>query len=122
MARSSGLPTVLDSLEGFASEGWRIMLQLTETAATRITEVRRDQGLPETFGVRVSGAATPDGKVALQVAFSEGPVEGDQIDEQHGTRVFVAPEVAEPLEEVELDVEGEAAEGVQLILRPQGED
>ena len=97
------------------------MLQLSETAASRIDEVRQEQGLPETFGVRVSGAAAPDGRVALQVAFSEGPVEGDQIAEQHGTRLFVAAEVAEPLDEVELDVEGEAAEGVQLVLRPQGD-
>ena len=95
------------------------MLKLTETAANRIEEVRRDQGLPESLGVRVSGAEVTDGKMALQVAFSDGPAQGDQVAEQHGTQVFVAPEVAEPLADAELDVQGGAAEGVQLVLRPQ---
>ncbi|HMC52116.1 MAG TPA: hypothetical protein VKI64_05090 [Acidimicrobiales bacterium] len=97
------------------------MLKLTETAADRIEQVRRGQGLPDSFGVRVSGAAVPDGKVALQVAFSDGPVEGDQVAEQHGTQVFVAPDVAEPLTDAELDVESGAADGVQLVLRPQAD-
>jgi Fe-S cluster assembly iron-binding protein IscA len=97
------------------------MLKLTETAASRIEEVRRGQGLPESFGVRVSSAAVTDGKMALQVAFSDGPAQGDQVAEQHGTQVFVASEVAEPLTDAELDVQGGAAEGVQLVLRPQGD-
>ncbi len=76
----------------------------------------RQQGLSDDHGVRVSGATTPDGQVALQVAFAEEPAEDDQVDEQHGTKVFVASDVAGPLDEAEMDVQTENEEA-QLVLR-----
>lgn len=92
------------------------MLQLTQIAATHLGEAMRQQGLSDDHGVRVSGATTPDGQVALQVAFAEEPAEDDQVDEQHGTRVFVASDVAGPLSEAEMDVQTEDEEA-QLVLR-----
>src|SRR5205085_11386626 len=70
-------PAILDSL-GLSRRRDESMLKLTETAANRIEEVRRDQGLPESLGVRVSGAAVTDGKMALQVAFSDGPARSEE--------------------------------------------
>lgn len=95
------------------------MLQITETAVGHIDDAKREQGVPDEYGVRVSGTPTEDGQVALQIAFAEAPTEGDEVDEQHGTQLFVASDVAEPLSDVEIDVEPETPEGPQLVLRRQ---
>lgn len=42
----------------------------------------------------------------------------DQVSEQEGTRIFIAPEVVEPLATAALDVE-ETPEGVKLVLTEQ---
>ena len=94
------------------------MLQLTSAAATQLAQARESQGLPETFGLRVFAEPQPDGGVGLGLAFAEVPAEDDQVSEQEGTRIFVAPEVVEPLATAALDVE-ETAEGVKLILTEQ---
>jgi Fe-S cluster assembly iron-binding protein IscA len=95
------------------------MLQLTHAAATQVAQVRESQGLPASFGLRVFGEPTPGGGVELNLAFAEVPAEDDLVSEQEGTRLFVAPEVAEPLASAALDVE-ETAEGAQLVLTEQG--
>lgn len=94
------------------------MLQLTSAAATQVAQARQSQGLPETFGLRVFGEPQPGGGVSLTLAFAETPAEDDQVTEQEGTLVFVAPEVVEPLATAALDVE-ETAEGVKLVLTEQ---
>lgn len=97
------------------------MLQCTQTAARSLQELRRSQGIPDTFGVRVFASQTPEGEAALAIGFADRPAEGDQVDEQHGTRVFVAQEVAEELDQVELDlapdVSGNGTHPSQLVLR-----
>lgn len=98
------------------------MLQCTPTAAATLDEVRRRNDLPEEYGVRVAAAPGPDGGVALSISFAEGPAEGDQVAEQHGTTLIVAPEIAEQVSEMTLDVvpdpsaNGQSAP--QLVLRP----
>ena len=94
------------------------MLRLTQAAAAELAEVRHAQGLPESFGLRVSGEPQSGGRMALQLAFAEVPAEDDQVSEQEGTRVFLAPEVADPLSEVAIDVE-QTPEGTKLVLMPQ---
>jgi Fe-S cluster assembly iron-binding protein IscA len=91
------------------------MLQVTAEAAELINEVRREQAIPETHGLRIYGRPTGEG-LALNVEFTESPEEGDQITEQQGTQLFVAPEVAEPLSDAFIDVE-EKEEGSRLVLR-----
>lgn len=97
------------------------MLQCTQTAATSLRELGRSQGLPESYGVRVFASETPEGDAALGIGFADRPREGDQVTEQHGTRVFVAPEVAEELDQAELDlapdVSGNGSQPTQLVLR-----
>lgn len=97
------------------------MLQCTETAATSLRELGRSQGVPDDYGVRVFASETPDGDPALGIGFADRPRDGDQVAEQYGTRVFVAPEVAEELDHVELDVapdvSGNGNQPAQLVLR-----
>jgi Fe-S cluster assembly iron-binding protein IscA len=92
------------------------MLQVTRSAASTLAGARAQEGLPDHFGVRIfAGAtATPDMKSAYQFGFVEAPETSDQVTEAEGTRVFVAPEVADSLENALLDAE----EG-RLILMPQ---
>ena len=94
------------------------MLQLTSAAAAQIAEARQSRGLPDSFGLRVFGESQPDGGISLGLTFAEVPAEDDQVTEQEGTRLFVAPEVVEPLAAASLDAE-ETAEGVKLVLTQQ---
>jgi Fe-S cluster assembly iron-binding protein IscA len=94
------------------------MLQLTSRAAIQVAQARESQGLPDTFGLRVFGEPQPDGGISLTLAFAQVPAEDDQVSEQEGTRIFVAPEVVEPLATAALDVE-ETADGVKLVLTEQ---
>jgi Fe-S cluster assembly iron-binding protein IscA len=99
------------------------MFTLTPTAATALDELRRQQQLPASYGIRVSARPTPDGQVGVQLGFAEGPDPTDAVQEQHGTMVFVAQEVAEPLSEVALDANLSASSNgdspPELLLRPQ---
>jgi Fe-S cluster assembly iron-binding protein IscA len=97
------------------------MLQCTKAAANTLDLVREQQGLPDTFGIRLFPAETPQGEVGLGLAFTEVAAEGDEVTEQHGTRLIVAPEIAGPLTDMTLDVvpdpstDGDAPP--QLVLR-----
>jgi Fe-S cluster assembly iron-binding protein IscA len=92
------------------------MLQVTSSAASTLAGARAQQGLPDHFGVRIFGATTtPDTKSSYQFGFVEEPETNDQVAEAEGTRVFVAPEVADSLEHAVLDIE----ETGRLILTPQ---
>lgn len=79
------------------------MLQCTPAAAQTLVNVREQQGLPDTVGVRLFPAQTPDGSTGLGIELTE-PAEGDQVSEQHGTQLIVAPEIAEQLADMTLDV------------------
>ena len=94
------------------------MLRLTHAAAAQLADVRQGQGLPETFGLRVFGEPQSGGRMGLQLSFAEVPAEDDEVSEQEGTRVFVAPEVVEPLSDAALDVE-QTPEGTKLVLTQQ---
>lgn len=96
------------------------MLQITPDAATFLSELRQGQDVPETYGLRVFAEASEPGEVTIGLGFTENPADGDQVTEQDGLRVFVAPELATPLEAAAIDVTAE--EGTErLVFRPQGE-
>ncbi|MPZ87829.1 MAG: hypothetical protein GEU81_07095 [Nitriliruptorales bacterium] len=96
------------------------MLQLTSAAAATLGEACLEQGMPpESSGVRVFGSVDQTGQLALQMTLQEEPEPADEVSDQKGIRVFVAPEVAEPLSDLEVDV-AETAEGPRLQLREQG--
>jgi Fe-S cluster assembly iron-binding protein IscA len=94
------------------------MVQLTRAAAAEVAQSRESAGLPDTYGLRFFGEPQPGGGVSLGLTFAEVPAEDDQVSEQEGTRLFVAPEVAEPLASAALDVE-QTPDGAKLILTKQ---
>jgi Fe-S cluster assembly iron-binding protein IscA len=97
------------------------MLQCTPAAAATLDQVREQQGLPETYGLRIFPAQSPEGQMTLGLGFAEAPEDGDQVGEQHGTRLFVAPELAEELSDMALDIEPDPTQdggsAPQLVLR-----
>jgi Fe-S cluster assembly iron-binding protein IscA len=99
------------------------MFKLTPTAARTLDEVRRQQSLPDNFGVRVSGQTTPAGELGLQIGFAEAPEPTDTVAEQHGTKVFIAEEVVDPLSDIALDatvaLSSNGSAPPELLLRPQ---
>lgn len=96
------------------------MLQVTTAAVVALEEARSAQQVPDEHGVRVSAQPDPNDpdNTVLALGFTATPVEGDQVTDQAGTAIFVAPEVAEPLADTLLDIE-DTPEGAQLILKPQ---
>ena len=97
------------------------MLQITHGAATFLSELRRGQDVPETFGLRVFPESTEPGEITIGLGFTDAPAEGDQVTEQDGMKVFVAPELTTPLEDAAIDVAAENDGAARLIFRPQGE-
>ena len=94
------------------------MLQLTHAAATQVAQARESQGLPDTFGLRIYGEQKSGGGMSLSLAFAETPAPDDQVTEQQGTKLFLAPEVVEPLAAAALDVQ-ETPDGAALVLTAQ---
>jgi Fe-S cluster assembly iron-binding protein IscA len=101
------------------------MLQCTPAAVATLQQVREQNSIPETFGVRLFAARSPEGGVGLGIGFVEQPAEGDEITQQHGSTLIVAREVSDELSELTLDVipdpSNNGQEGPQLVLRPSSE-
>lgn len=97
------------------------MLQVTASAVNALEQARSAQEVPDSFGIRVFAQADDSGEAALALAFAEEPVDGDEVSEQEGTAIYVAPELAEPLSDSRLDVE-DTPEGPQLTLVPQNDE
>lgn len=97
------------------------MVQLTRAAAAEVAQSRESAGLPESYGLRFFGEPQQGGGLTLGLTFAEVPAEDDQVSEQEGTRLFVAPEVAEPLASAALDVQ-HTPEGAKLVLISQDPD
>jgi Fe-S cluster assembly iron-binding protein IscA len=97
------------------------MLECTATAAAALEDVRKQNGFPDDFGVRIHPAQTPDGEVGLGIDFAQ-PADGDQVTEQHGTTLIVDPEISDQLSELTLDLVPDPASNgnasPQLVLRP----
>ena len=96
------------------------MLQITHGAATFLSELRRGQDVPETYGLRIFPETTEPDEITVALGFTDAPADGDQVTEQDGLRVFVAPELAAPLEDAAIDVTADDG-SPHLVFRPQGE-
>lgn len=94
------------------------MLQVSNNAASTLANVRTQQGFPDSVGIRISASPSADTEtgVAFQLGFAEAPESGDQVSETDGTKVFVAPEVADALDNAVLDT---AEDTGKLILTRQ---
>lgn len=95
------------------------MLEITHGAAALLTELRKGQDVPDTYGLRVFPEATQPGEVTIGLGFTESPAAGDQVTEQDGMKVYVAQELAAPLEDAAIDVAQENGAS-RLVFRPQG--
>ena len=95
------------------------MLQITHGAATFLSELREGQDVPDTYGLRIYPETTEADEVTVALGFTDAPTDGDQVTEQDGLRVFVAPELAAPLADAAMDVSADE-EAPRLLFRPQG--
>lgn len=94
------------------------MLQITNAAVDLLNQIRSGADIPTEAGVRVYPEQTSGDEVSIGIGFTDSPMPGDQVSEQEGLRLFVAPEIAGPLDTTMIDVtkaDGEA----QLIFCPQ---
>lgn len=94
---------------------------MTHGAAALLTHIRQTSDVPESYGVRVFPQEVGENEVSIGLGFTEQPMEGDQVTEQDGLRLFVAKEIAGPLDSTTIDVAGENG-GSQLVFRPQEGD
>ncbi|HSM37984.1 MAG TPA: hypothetical protein VK838_01540 [Candidatus Limnocylindrales bacterium] len=97
------------------------MLQMTDRAAELLRNLRSHAELPNEAGVRVFTETAETGQPTVSLGFAPDPAPGDQVGDHDGLRLFVAPELAEPLAEAVMDVmpgDGEST----LVFRPATED
>jgi Fe-S cluster assembly iron-binding protein IscA len=93
------------------------MVQITQEATGVVQTMREQRGIPDDYGLRVYSDNTDDGQQAIRLGFADEPFEGDQVTEGERARVFVAPDLADALADVVIDVD-EAGEETKLVLRP----
>ena len=90
------------------------MLQVSEAAAIFLKEAIVQSDAPNDAAVRLEPRVDrPD---TLGISFRDEPEAGDDIVEESGLRVFVAPEVSEALSDRTLDV-ASTQNGVGLTVR-----
>ncbi len=97
------------------------MLHMTDRAADLLRNLRNEAQLPESAGVRIYSETAPTGEPTLSIGFTPDPMPTDQVSDHEGLRLFVAPEIAEPLAGAVMDVVADDGES-QLIFRPAGTD
>ena len=98
------------------------MVRLTLAAVTSIERIRAEEGVPDSYGIRVYlEDDEDDADPALGVAFAPEPSAGDDVTEQFGSRVFVAADLAQPFADAELDIlpdpASNGAASPRLVLR-----
>ena len=77
------------------------MLTLTPNAATAIRALVNGSDLPDAAGLRI--ADDPSGAAALTLTLAAVPAEDDQVLDDGGARVFLAPQAATLLDDKTLD-------------------
>lgn len=93
------------------------MLTLTENARTAVQNIAEQAGLPEDGGLRIAQSEQQAGSFELSLV--PGPVDGDQVIESEGTKVYVEPETSEALSDQQLDATA-TEDGTGFLLAPQG--
>jgi Fe-S cluster assembly iron-binding protein IscA len=97
------------------------MLEITDAAENAIRLLRKSSDLPEATALRIAPIPTTDGGLAIGLAFTDGPEDGDhEVSAKHDLTVFVAPELADTFERATLEATADE-EGVELELRTQAD-
>jgi iron-sulfur cluster assembly protein len=76
------------------------MLTVTDTAVRVIRDLTAQQPAPEGAGLRI---ANDPAAGALTLALVERPIQGDQVVDSAGARIFLDPDAAELLDDKALD-------------------
>ncbi|MEX2220725.1 MAG: iron-sulfur cluster assembly accessory protein [Candidatus Rokuibacteriota bacterium] len=78
------------------------MLTLTETAAKKISDLRLEEGKPE-WGLRIRIVGGGCSGMSYELGWDDTPVEGDNVVESNGVKVFVDSHSAAYLQGSEID-------------------
>lgn len=78
------------------------MLTLTETAAKKISDLRLEEGKPE-WGLRIRIVGGGCSGMSYELGWDDTPVEGDNVVETNGVKVFVDSHSAPYLQGSEID-------------------
>jgi Fe-S cluster assembly iron-binding protein IscA len=93
------------------------VFELTTRAAAALAETRAKSGLGDRIAIRISASESGNGSnPGYQLRFASHPAPSDMVVESAGTTVFLAAELAEPLQTHVLDAV-ETAEGERLVLK-----
>lgn len=92
------------------------MLTLTENARDAVQDIATRAGLPSEGGLRIVESAQEVGSFELSLV--PAPLEGDEVIESAGTRVFVEPQTSTVLADQKLDA-APAEGGTGFMLAPQ---
>jgi iron-sulfur cluster insertion protein len=78
------------------------MLTLTETAAKKISDLRLEEGKPE-WGLRIRIVGGGCSGMSYELGWDDTPVEGDNVVETNGVKVFVDSQSTPYLQGSEID-------------------
>jgi Fe-S cluster assembly iron-binding protein IscA len=93
------------------------VFELTSRAAAALAERRNVNGLAESIAIRISTSDSGNGSgPGYKLRFASQPSPDDLVLESYGTRVFLAPGLAEPLGGSILDVV-DTPKGPHLVLK-----
>lgn len=95
------------------------MLALTPRALAVLADKLTERGVPGNVGVRISAGGANGQGAAYQLQFADEPAPDDVVIDSGGPRIFVAAEVARPLDGAIVDAE-ETPDGRKLIVRYHG--
>jgi len=98
------------------------MLALTPAATAAVSALLENSELPDSAGLRLQPGLDADGHNAIGITIALEPTAGDDlVSAGDGNDLFLAPGVAELLDDQVLDAEIEE-EDVAFIIRPQAID
>lgn len=93
------------------------MLALTENAVSVIRDLTSSSEEPETSGVRI---AVDSAEQQLSLSLASAAVEGDQVLEEQGARVYLQQDAATLLDDRTLDAAVDEQGGVQFMVAGSG--
>jgi Fe-S cluster assembly iron-binding protein IscA len=75
------------------------MVRVSNRAVALCEEIRRNQEIPESHGIRIFGEDNELGGMDIRLAFTDDSGVADLHLEEHGAQFFLGPDVAEPRED-----------------------
>ena len=92
------------------------MLTLTDNARYALQDIATRAGLPDDGGLRIAESPVQEG--SFELCLVTEPVDGDEVIEADGARVFVEPLTSTILFDQQLDA-APSEDGTGFLLAPQ---